>query len=322
MTPNSFEAGDPLELEVTILTPGGGFHGDLGVEVYFSLDDTLDPSDARIALAQTTLSGAAETPMTIEFLAPTTVPPGVYQVFVVIDPDNHVPEVDESNNSVLLELPARLLGADLYIREVTGSDYAFIGLPYEAQAVIENSGVAAARGFRYAYYLSNNDICRTTDREVFVSEETTLEAGEERVLSDAILMPTFTSSTAQWLCLFADIRSQVPESSETNNIRARVDPIAVIWPVPDLTGAILDAGPLAAAGEDLEIRRVVQNVGVADAASFQYVYVLSADSIIDAEDPVVGRFSVALGTVKTTTDWSTSRCLRTFRPARTISASS
>ena len=198
----------------------------------------------------------------------------------------------------------RINGADLLVSNqgpngpgFTAVSPAFIGGNLDLSLTIENDDVADARGFRYAYYLSENRIIRVTDLQIFLSGTTTIAAGTSQTFSDVIPVPALTSTTSLFVGVILDIFSRVPERSESNNTRtanvillngtqAGVVPVDFLEPIPELAIEIIRTPTVAASGEDMAITRLITNTGVNRADNFEYTYYLSTNPIISAIDDI------------------------------------
>lgn len=300
-SPSTVEVGDPVNVTGTVSSLGLGFTGNVPFQVHLSPDPTYDPGDVAVYRGFVFFpggngSGAVDVTFPLQALqGQQPLAPGAFTVFIVVDPDDTTDEADEMNNAG----PASIItiqGADLIVTNMTGPDNAFIGLPYNIEISMENVGVADARNFQYAYYASDNDIIRITDTRIFVSQTATIASGDNATFQDTVDLPVFTSTRTIWIGAIADIFSAVPETSETNNARRIANGIEVVFPIPDLQGEIVDTATAGAAGEDLSVTRIIENIGVAPATQFEYVYYLSSNPTIAADDIEIGRFTTMLAT--------------------------
>ncbi len=297
-SPNTVEVGDPVNVTAEISSNGVSFVGNVPFQVHLSPDPIFDPGDPAVYRGFVFFpggNGSGQIDVTFPLQALPGQPAliaGGFTVFVVVDPDNTTMEANEMNNAGEAS-SITIQGADLVVNSISGAPDAFIGLPYEVTMNVSNVGVADARAFRYAFYMSDNDIIRVTDRRVFVSSTATIASGDSEQFTDTFTIPTFTSTRTQYLGVIVDIFSVVPETSETNNARRIVNPITVVFPIPDLRAEIVGTATAAAAGEDLSITRILENVGVAPSGTFEYSYYLSTNAQIATDDILLGTFNSA-----------------------------
>lgn len=297
--PAVVELRDPLAITADIVSRGMPYTGTIDIGVFVSPDATFDPGDQAIFRDTVSFATAPDVELDRNIVV-SSLPgepqlgPGVYTVFVVVDPDNTFTEALEDNN-VAQAGQVELLGADLDVTDLTSDAVAFIGLPYEITVEMENVGVGGARAFHYAYYLSTNDIIRVTDTQIFVSQSSTIAAGATATFTDTVTLPTFTSTQTLYLGVIVDIYSAVPETSESNNTQRRAEPISIVFPIPDLRAEIVQTATSAAAGEDFSVTRILENVGVAPSQTFTYDYYLSATPQVDPRSAIrIGRFTSSL----------------------------
>lgn len=300
-TPAVVELRDNLTVNCNVLSRGLPYTGTVDFGVFISADGTFDPGDQAIYRQPVSFATSADVPLNLS-IPVAALPgepqlgPGTYTVFVAVDPANTFMEALEGNN-VADAGPMELLGADIIISDIQSAAVGFINGPYDITVTMENVGVGSARAFRYAYYLSTNDIIRVTDQQIFVSETATIAAGGSATFRDTVVLPTFTSTQTLYLGVIADIYSAVPETSESNNTRRRTDPISIVFPIPDLVAEVIGTATSAAAGEDISVTRIIENIGVAPSGMFSYSYYLSSDETIDpASDVRIGTFMTQLAT--------------------------
>ena len=118
--------------------------------------------------------------------------------------------------------------------------------------------------FRYAVYFSENEVIGTADRQLFLSQEISLNAGETFAFDENVLIPSDLSVGNQYLGVIVDILSSVPETSELNNAIAFEDPVQVVLPSPDLVANLIGVPASTAPGETVNITRLLDNAGVQD----------------------------------------------------------
>lgn len=292
---NNIQAGDSLRVRGSAESVGLAFVGNVPVGVYFSSDQTFDATDIAGFQGLIFFPGNTTGSIDVTFQVP-SVPPGSYNILVVVNPPNTPAEADVTNNAARAQATVTVQGADLRAESLDAPSVAFIGRTMETTLVIRNeSSQADARGFVYRYYLSENELIRVTDPVIFTSPTATIAAGGTQTFVDQLQVPsTFTSTQSLYLGVIVDIFSAVPETSETNNIRRTANPISFVFPIPDLTAQVVETATSAAAGEQLAITRLITNGGVADAATFDYTYYLSSNPTITTDDFPLNTFQLSL----------------------------
>ncbi len=294
----SAQAGTPIRVQATFRSEGIGLVGHVPVGVYYSVDGTFDGTDFEAYRGLVFFNGTnATASLDVTFPTP-AVTPGNYTLVVVVNPDNDSREADFSNNVRAAGGALTIQGADLRADVLTAPEIVFIGRPMEVSLeILNDSSVASANGFRYALFFSEDEnISVISDQQIFLSPPISIPAGGRRSFTDQVTVPTFTSTRSLYLGVVVDIFSAVPEVNISNNRRRIPNPLSVVFPIPDLTGQIVETGTAAAAGEQLAVTRLIANIGVEDAPSFDYTYYLSSNASVSPSDIAVGTFTTGLAT--------------------------
>ena len=298
-TPAQLEINQNITIGATARSLGLAFTGNVPYRVYLSNDDQFDLGDQPIYQGQVFFTGSGDqainvtTPLRALPGDPQLVP-GSYRIIVAIDPANAFAESDETNNWARTNANITIRGADLVAQLLTAPQVAFMGMNIEVRLTIANTGAAAARGFRYAYYLTPGQQVRLHHEQIFLSATATIAAGGTQQFVDQVAIPVGTSTRAMHLGVIVDPFYAVPETSKTNNTRATPNPLAIVFPIPNLTGQIVDTATAAAAGEQFAVTRLLINDGVAPAPQFRYTYYLSSNPTIATDDIAVGSFTGSL----------------------------
>jgi putative Ig domain-containing protein/CARDB protein len=287
-TPSTVEAGDMLTVTGRLLSMGAPFIGRAAYRIYLSDDFQLGPTDVPIHDGTVDLSGSS-TPFTAAFPVPSQVPAASRRITVAIDPDHLFPEADRTNNSATTFDELTIRGGDVRVESIAAPHVAFIGESYPIDLMIANDGPTDSRGLRYAYYLSPTDIVRRSDPQIFMSATTTIAAGDVATFSDVVQIPALTSTATRFLGVI--LSPMTPDPDPTNNIGRLSGSVRVVFPIPDLTGRIIETSTRGAAGEPLFITRELDNLGLADSPLFTYAFYLSTDRAITPSDLELGRFT-------------------------------
>lgn len=292
-SPDVGTVGTEMTVTAHIQTAGARFAGNVPVVVALSPDSQFDASDYRVH-ASSVFIPAAETTWSGTFSLP-AVDPGRFFVVVAVNPSREVVEADYDDNASASKGTFLAEGADLRITRFEPATDGFLGLPLKVGLSIQNSGVRTAEGFRYAYYLSEDDDIRIFDEQVFLSEPLSLESGEVANIEDLVDLPTITSTSTYYFGVIVDILSATPETSELNNFRGTPSPIVFRVPISDLASTHLVAPAEMAAGETTTLIRRNRNLGVAPAYDVSVGYFLSPTPVVDPAQAValhIGKVSL------------------------------
>ncbi len=302
VSPLSIQVGEVLTVTGQILSVGVTYSGMVAYRIYLSPDDQFDGADTAIGDGTVFLPGLNTIAFSIDITVPPQTPVGRFRVIAVADPVNALAEAIETNNWGVSSQTLDVTGPDLRIEAVTTGDFAFRGRALPVTLTLENDSNLSAGLFEFSIHLSDNDVCNinrdpamvdvVTGRPYF--EVTSLAGGAIQNYSVEVIVPATTSTQTAWVCAFVDVFSRISETNEGNNVRRRPDPVQILFPIPDLTGAIFDASAVGAPGESIAITRLLSNVGVADAPAFEFAYYLSSNPTISTDDILVARMNGSL----------------------------
>ncbi|MFO0724902.1 MAG: CARDB domain-containing protein [Myxococcota bacterium] len=288
------QAGSPITITAQLQSVGLPYTGQVPYRVYFSPNDTFDLADTAVFDGTVFLAGLTQTAINVTFPLPADVPIATYYAIVYVDADRTIMETDTTNNWSTSLATIRLQGAELFCSALDGPEYGFFGHEYPVTITIENNGEVDADNFQWSLRISENDIIRVTDPEIYLSPMISIPARGSYTVTTTVVLPTYTATASRYLGALIDIFSAVGETRETNNTRAIPHPVRVLFPIPDLSGGIVETSTAGAAGEQLAITRILRNEGVAPANNFTYTYFLSSNPTISKDDIAIGSFTLSI----------------------------
>jgi subtilisin family serine protease/subtilase family serine protease len=147
-----------------------------------------------------------------------------------------------------------------------------------------NQGTGTAAASATGFYLSTNTTLDAAD--VFLGSRPVpqLAPSATSAASTTLRVPASTTTGSYYVLAKGDWDGQVPESSETNNLRAT----SGIKIGPDLTVSAVTVPGSAAAGGSFNASDTTQNLGGGRAAATSTRFYLSVNSSLDASDPLIG----------------------------------
>ena len=275
---------EPVSVNVELINSGSEV-ADVEWAVYVSQDQTLDQLDALVVTGTAALGRLRSLPVVATATLPAIAPVDHYFI-AVIDPNDAIPEVDETNNVSASATRTEMVGPDIVAVEVGGDARAFRGGSYAITATIRNEGGATARDFYYSFHLSDNQLITVTDELLGEFGPFTLRSGEVLNVRETVTVSSSISAGLYYLGLIADSTSAVLEELENNNIkRWQQQQVEVRDPAPDFVVSQLTVPPLGASGEVIPAQRTLENQGNAFGTAPYAIY-LSEDSVFD---PMVDR---------------------------------
>jgi subtilase family serine protease len=300
----------------TIANNGPSDAGAFTVKVYLSIDNVIDPNDTEInASAVASVTGlASDGPSDIAVTIPAATTVGNYFIGIIVDTDNTVTEINETNNSS--SAVPFLVGqrpdpaADSITVQATqpavtstrgGDSLTFV-------RTISNPSSSNAPAFRVEVFLSTNTYISRFDTLIEDFTFTNgLAAGATDNATITITVPTTIAAGDYYLGFIIDEDNLVDESDENNNNTVTVTPVTITQPIIDLSADSIDASAVSfiAAGSNMTFTRSITNTGSDPSGSFTIRTYLSTNTIISSFDTLVDDFTFSGGLAAGASDTST-----------------
>jgi subtilisin family serine protease/subtilase family serine protease len=175
------------------------------------------------------------------------------------------------------------LPSDLIITTASGPTVGGADADIAVTDTTRNQGTGTAAASATGFYLSTNTALDAAD--VFLGSRPVLQLAPSATSagSTTLRIPAATTTGSYYVLAKGDWDNQVPESSETNNVRAT----AAIKIGPDVTVSALTV-PGGAAGESFSVSDTTRNLGGGRAAATVTRFYLSANSALDTSDALIG----------------------------------
>ncbi|MBK6689838.1 MAG: putative Ig domain-containing protein [Deltaproteobacteria bacterium] len=282
----------PFVISANVENLGSPFTGAVPYQVILS-DFSLQPGDPVVFDGVLFFNGEDEVAVTATVtlgLVTPPVRPGDYYAYLVVDPANQISERSENNNDD--DDDVELLGANLFVRQLDGPPVAFLGRNFTVTVTLENSGPYPATDFVYGVYFSDNGIV-AQGRLLFTSPPLSLPAGARVTLTENLTVPLDLPPGDYALGAVVDPTDVVPELNEADNPFLSTNGVRVLPLMPDLVARIVQTATAAAAGSDLMVTRILENLGPAP-GNASYRYYLSSDSLIRPSDRPLTAFVTSL----------------------------
>jgi len=268
---------------------------------YLSTDNTITTNDYAIATRTVTSypPGSYSTHTFDINLNSTGVPPGNYYLGVITDYDNTVAEFNEDNNTGCVSPSANITIAatqpDLQISNcgqsvVSGTTRFYLNLK------VENFGTTTAGASTLGAYLSSNNTVNTSDYRVATAVVPALSGGASSLIDlDFNTAAVNVPPGNYYVGFIADYDDNVTENNESNNVNCISASASITiqgQTEPDLD--ITTCGTASVSGNLLTVNSVVvKNIGTATAAATTLGYYLSANTVINSSDYLIGTDAVA-----------------------------
>jgi subtilisin family serine protease/subtilase family serine protease len=252
-----------------------------------------------------TLTGTADAGSDYEPLSGSvTIDADASSATIVVTPvDDEFSEADESLVLTLVADEAYTLGSpisatvtivsddlppDLIVTSMAAPSTGAADADIMVTDTTKNQGTGPAQPSETGFYLSTNTTLDAADVWLDSRLVPQLAPAATHALSTTLHIPLSTAAGSYYVLAKADWESTVQESAETNNVKAS----AVIKIGPDLIVSALTVPANAGAGTTIDASETTKNQGAGGADASTTSFYLSANSLFDASDVIIGSRSV------------------------------
>jgi len=286
--PSSATSGSGYFVTVTACNQGAG-RVDSQVKLYLSEDSSISSEDTLVGSTPTGLLHPKQcATLHVQTRGPVQVSEGLWYLGALIDAEDTVSEVSETNNSRLGTRMAIGSGAELVVSRVSAPGSVSPSARFETEVEVCNAGTASALA-DVEVYVSEDTALTDEDLKVGSGSAGLLREGQCRTLK---IPSTAGAPRGQWyVAAWVDRAEAVPELVEGNN--TQLGERTVVDDGPDFTVAEV-SGPASLpsrSSEPMTFTATVCNRGNVTAAAQVEAY-LSADSVLTAADVLVGSAQV------------------------------
>jgi subtilase family serine protease len=273
------EAG--LTTGVFTVTHTGGTDAPLTVSYSVGGSATPDSDYSALAGSVTIPAGAATATITV-----TPIDDAVYEpnetvaVTLASDPAYRV----GSPGSAIVTIVSDELPPDLIVSVVSAPATGGADASITVTDTTRNQGTGVSDPSVTGFYLSTNTSLDAADVFLGGRPVPTLGAGASDSASTALNIPAGTVTGTYYVLAKADVNGVVSESQEGNNTNIS----STVRIGPDLIVKVLTAPATAAAGEPMTVSDTTSNQGGGTAAASTTRFYLSANTLLDASDALVG----------------------------------
>ena len=246
------------------------------------------------------ISGTATAGSDYESIASSVIiPAGSESAAIPVIPlDDFVAEADETVILTIVSDPSYIVSAsdsaavtiqsdellsDLIISAFSAPTTGGAGQNITVTETVKNQGAGTADPSLTQFYLSTNTAYDASDILLGGRSVQALEAGMLSSGSTTLTIPQGTPTASGYIIARADAEETVSETSETNNTYARLIKIG-----PDLDVTALSAPTIGGAGQSIAVSDTIKNAGGGTADVSLTRFFLSADTVLDASDILLG----------------------------------
>ena len=296
--------GDSVQVDGAVFNAGNGSSGAFRIGIYASPDIAISTSDIRLGYHDmANLAAGASAAFQVTVGTTDLLPQSSYQIGWIADPDGTVAESNESNNGAYLAIngpiyigPAQR--ADL-VTTTEGSSLSSYSLsqpgePLSVTCLIRNMGNAPSGSYSVSFYASLGPDITTSDTLLGNMLASSIAGGSSATLTLANANTNLLAhGQAYYVGWIVDPGNVVLEYSEANNIASAQNQLNLnLQALPDLRTQTQNSSfapaIIASAGVPVSVTCEIFNAGVAPSPISAVNFYASVDSVITADDALMG----------------------------------
>ncbi|WP_437911766.1 CARDB domain-containing protein [Sorangium sp. So ce302] len=277
--PPSVIPGGSFDASVTVCNQGTQPSYGTQVELLLSADATLTIADSPAGSGPVPYLDPGQC-ATVTFPASAYVPDGAYHLGAIVDRDNWVPELIETNNAEASAVFGVGNWPDLIVSAVSGPPSAMPGSGFDASVTVCNQGTQPSYGSDVELYLSDDAAITEDDTHAGAGMVPFLAPGQ--CTSVLVLASAYVPDGAYRLGAIVDVNDWHEELIESNNA-ASGDLIGVGFQ-PDLVVSAVSGPPSAPPGSGFDASATVCNQGTSPSYGVDLELFLSSDDAISPAD--------------------------------------
>ena len=303
--PAAGRTGQPLAVTSTVRNVGQMASPGFRVTFYLSATDSTPGAGQAVGLLTfDRLAANASATTTTSVGIPLALPPGPYFLSAVVDDNNVVIEVDNTNNGFTAPavVTVQMFRADLIVGALS-APAGRTGQPLPVTHTIRNVGRFAAPSFRVRFYLSPTESTPGAGRAIGARTLPGLGAGMNASATTPMRIPAELDPGTYFLSAVVDDNSAVIEVDETNNGLTAAAQVTVQMFRPDLAVTALTSAAVGHTGRPLSVTSTVRNLGQVAAPALRVTFYLGTGQTPGPGVPIGSRTvgGLAVGGVSTVT---------------------
>ena len=280
--PGGAVAGGTFTVTDTTQNQGGGGAGPTTTHFYLSANSSLDAADVLLGSRNVPALGPAASHAGSALLTlPAGTTGGTYYVIATADGGKTLAETSETNNNRANS--SFKVGGDLVVSAFTVPASASVDGMISVSDSTKNQSQEPAAASSTGFYLSANSVLDAADAFLGERPVTVLGANVTSTATTPLQIPAGTTPGSYYIVAKADRAGTVPESDESNNTRT-----ANIRIGPDLAVTTPASPSSASAGSSIIVSETTKNQGADPAPASVTRFYLSANSVLDASDVLLG----------------------------------
>ena len=275
--PTSGVRGGTAQVSVQIANLGMEDVANVDYSVYLSSDSSISGGGNDVLIGSDVVNSIAQSGSwsgNINLGIPSNLGDGCWYWGLIVDPNDSIAEMDETNNAMPSSGQFCVEQADIVIDSISASDNAVSGQSTTVYMNISNSGGSDAGSFNVQLVLSLDAQAGTDDTQVDSFRIDPLSSGSTIQVTRTITIPGQHIGQFHWVVI-VDTASEVAEDDENNNIAAGAV-FTISAPAKDLLASWVESPLSAEPGQTVTIQWGAENLGQ-EALAFDVEIWLSED---------------------------------------------
>ena len=282
--PISGVRGGTAQVSVQIANVGLEDATNVDYSIYLSSDSTISGSGNDVLIGSDVANSIAQGNTwsgNINLGIPSNLGDGCWYWGIIVDPNDSIIEMDETNNAMPSSGQFCVEQADIVIDSISASEDAVSGQSATVYMNISNSGGSDAGSFNVQLLLSIDAQAGTDDTQVDSFRINPLTSGSTLQVTRTITIPGQHIGQFHWVVI-VDTASEVAEDDENNNAAASVA-FSISAPAKDLLASWVESPLSAEPGQTVSIQWGAENLGQ-EALGFDVEIWLSEDRSLGSGD--------------------------------------
>ncbi|MBN16557.1 MAG: hypothetical protein CMB37_00135 [Euryarchaeota archaeon] len=260
--PASGVRGGTAQVSVQISNTGMEDASNVDYSIYLSSDSSISGTGNDVLVGSDvtgTIAQSGSWSGTINLGIPSNLADGCWYWGILVDPNNSIVEMDESNNAMPSSGQFCLEQADIVIDSIGYYDSAVSGQSTTVYINVSNVGGSDAPSFAARLLLSLDAQAGTDDTQVDSFRINSLSSGSSTEIIRDVTIPGQHIGNFHWVVI-VDTLSEVEEDDESNNAAASTS-FTISSPARDLLAAWVESPLSAEPGQTVSIEWSAENLG-------------------------------------------------------------
>ncbi|MDE0708062.1 MAG: hypothetical protein OSB33_03845, partial [Candidatus Poseidoniales archaeon] len=282
--PTSGVRGGTAQVSVQIANVGMEDAPNVDYSIYLSSDSSISGGGNDVFIGSDVVNSISQSGSwsgNVNLGIPSNLGDGCWYWGIIVDPNDSITEMDETNNAMPSSGQFCVEQADLVIDSISASENAVSGQSATVYMNFSNSGGSDAGSFNVQLVLSLDAQAGTDDTQVDSFRVNPLTSGSTIQVTRTITIPGQHIGQFHWVVI-ADTASEVAEDDENNNVAASVA-FTISAPAKDLLASWVESPLSAEPGQTVTIQWGTENLGQ-EALGFDVEIWLSEDRYLGSGD--------------------------------------